>query len=477
MSNWRAGLFVLLILTACTPTAVPTTPAVTRTTPTATATATGTPLFSDPVIALTVTPETAEATATHPPTPTIEPTPEPTQVVAAVCPERGTAVILSPFDNVDDLRSNILSYLNNGGSITNLVEQLAILNEERSTPLRVRSTGFGAEADVDGDAVAEVMLIVNFYHEPPDGITELVSVAWIMQCVGGVYEIKFQDIGGDSHGYVYLFTPILVVDVDQDGSSEVIFEWMFSTTTSEWFPLMVDWKNGQPVWYRFERDVNFLLCCPVEWKFEDLNGDGVQEIIVSGRTGATITSGADRDLIQTYQLEDNQWHIVDIELLPSNLRHQVLADGQRAFDAGNLELAAQFFEQAAHDDTLFSSDSNWSPIQDEQSFQDYPDEYQRAFALFRLMIVQIALGDTSGAENSFNELNERYPSGSRGGEFTQLAALYKAEVESGKSFGQACAAVTQFTLDTFPYLEEHIGYWGWFNMGFTNETHCPYKPE
>jgi hypothetical protein len=472
MANWWIGFLVLLMIGGCTPVAVSPTVVVTRTTPTAPPTVTSTPLFADPMVSATATLETAEATAATPPTLTVEPSlePQPTVVgLAAVCPQSDTPPNLVRFTNPVGLRSSVLVYLNGGGTLLSLAEQLTAMEYVM---------GFMAEADVDGDGVTEGILTVDFTTWKPSGELDGEHTAtWILRCEAGSYQIAFEEVDDDPLNH--LRSPIVTVNLDHDLAMEIILEWNFDSTAGGWSAQVIDWVEGSAATHWLEWPMpNELFAGRVDLKFEDLNGDGIQEIIAAGPTPTHLMGGlTNRDIVRIYGFDGYNWRIVSTEYLPSIYRHHVLADGQRAFDDGNLELAAQFFDQAAHDDTLTSADSNFNITQDIQPFQDFPDEYQRAFALFRLMIVQIALGEKAMAENTFAELGERYPNETRGGEFTQLAALYKAEVESGKSFGQACAAVTQFTLDTFPYLGEHIGYWGWLNMGFTNETHCPYKPE
>lgn len=325
---------------------------------------------------------------------------------------------------------------------------------------------------MNGDGVDEGVLTVDLFNRDSVGeIKDHDSVAWIMGCVEGEFQVLFEESGGTLR--LLQKDPVVLVDFDNDQNAEVIFQWEWAGSASELHPQMINWEEGVITTYSFEDpEGERQLCCPADWRFEDLNDDGVLELIATGRTVFHPVGGYPRDIIQTFQWNLNKWHITSTEYLPSEYRHQVLADARRALDDGNRQLAAQLLEQAAYDDTLYSQPSHYW---DWFEFKDSPDEYQRAFALFRLMAVQIVLGDEQNSNITWNKLSSTFPQDTVGGEFTVLAGMFRDELIAGKTPEQACTTVTRTIVATYPDLEDHVGYWGANNIAFYSNTICPFK--
>lgn len=320
------------------------------------------------------------------------------------------------------------------------------------------------EVDFNGDAVNEVVMSVAL--NLPD--YERDSATWVLQCRSGEYETIFDVSWGMYH---YGERVAEITDLTNDGLPEVIIESLFVGSACTYELTIIGWQPSEGIIDYSPSHLELDLGCGGEIIIEELNGDNVQEITIAGGTVGHLSHAPLREITQTYQLIDQTYHLVSTEYGPSDIRVHIFDDAQRALDSRDFLLAAQLYDQSAHDESLFSVPSRRYGLQ--RDSLDRSEEYQRAFALFRLAVVQYILGNTNGVADTFDELNVTFPEGSLGGEFTVLAHLYIEKRESGLTAVQACRKVTTYTNNNFPYLGNHIGEWGVNIAYYTNETLCP----
>lgn len=415
-----------------------------------------------PTVIDTSTP-TPKPTNTKMPTATPTLTPSPAATLAAVCPSAGSPEEFADFQSSAELQESILTYLNQGGQFAELRN---ILGSLIVPEYDIEILQDMVEADLNGDGVMEMLITVDTFQDVEDHGRFLV-----LQCLGGEYHPVYVNTTGL---FSFMPHPIAIVDLDGDLSNEIVIEYEIRRSAWGWAVSVYDWQANEIV--DILTDPNQAILGEGDWELNDEDEDGVHEFVITGYTIFHPDSGFSREIVETFGLQDGQTYtLLSTEYLPPEYRHHALEDAQKAFDEGDLPLAASFYDLAAHDDNLINIGSYHLGYLNNNS--DSPDQYQRAFALFRMLVVQILLEDEEGVLTTIEELDTKYPENSVGGEFTVLADTFQNDIEQGKSVGEACQAVTIAIRKMFPELELHIGYWGYRNISYENETICPFNSD
>ena len=463
-------LLFLLLLAACSPNsrfATPTnssqsTPQAISTVPvtrssitpviTDTPVATSTLSSSTAFVALP-TPSLSDGLEPHdsPISPTRLPTPEPEYT----CPFTGTAETNFESESLESLKNSILAYLNEGGGW----ETLTPLLSEQEAEAVVTAVDFNK------DSINEVIMSVGFEVEQYE--TEYAT--WVFQCRNSNYEVVFQIWWGFYHDRERI---VDIVDLNDDSFPEVVLEslWVGSACTYEL--TIIGWQPDKGFVNHAPSHLELEFGCGGEITIDDLDGDNVKEIIIEGETVFHQAYGPTREIIQKFQLIDDFYHLIETEYLPSTLRIHIFDDAQRALDSGDILLAAQLYDQAAHDPTLEDYPSKRFPPGDGYNL-DHPNEYQRSFALFRLVVIRYFLEETEDLDGTLAELGSSFPEGSFGNEFAILAHLYIEQRTIGVSATDACSEVANYIEENFPDLDAHIGDWGLNFAYYNSNTICP----
>ena len=422
---------------------------------------TNTPTMVLPTLTNTPT-KTPQPTNTVQSTATSTFTPMPTATLDVTCPLGASPEIFNEFESSAELQDSIVAYLNEGGQFTELKD---ILESLIVAEYDVEILQDMVEADLNGDGVLEILVTVDTFQDVEEHGRFLV-----LQCLGGKYEPVFVNSTGL---FSFMPHPIIVVDLDGDSSDEIIIEHEIRRSAWGWAVSIYDWQENEIISILLDDPSNARLGSG-EWELNDVNGDGVQEFVLTGSTIFHPDGGFPRELRQTFELQDSKSYVLlSTEYLPSEFRHHVLEDAQRAFDEGDLLSALSFYDLAAHDDSLTSIGSYHLGYLDNSS--DSPNEYQRAFALFRMLIMQTLLEDEQEIMKTIQELESKYSEEMIGGEFTLLAKIFHDEIQDGQSVEEACNVVTNVIQERFPDLESHIGYWGYLNVHYETETICPFN--
>ncbi len=420
---------------------------------TSTPTLTSTPTPS-PTRTLTLTP-----TATTTPFPTATPRPIPTSTPTATpnfnCPEPGTVAPFSQPQNIPELREALLLYLNAGGQWDDLMSLLENWRfEHEIVPI-----------NMNGDDVWETVVHVNVANNYENDIA-----TWVFHCRDNQYQAIFQIWWGMYRFHRYSF----VDDLNNDGNFEIVMIGGFAGSACDLEPTLLGWEGNVVVDYS---PLEIDLGCSLEDRvtLEDLDGDGVKELIVAGVTVLHMEMAPLRGITQTFALQEQVYTLISTVYGPSNLRIHILDDAQRAFDAQNFILAIELYDRVAHDDTLTDVSSYNFPdrfFPDDPSLpHDSPNEYQRAFALFRLASIYQVVGDVAGVEMTLAELDNTFSEGTVGGEFTVLAHLLIDQLNNNESPVLACSVVTSFIEENYPDLDRHF-WWGVGIATYDAETFC-----
>ncbi len=420
--------------------------------------ATGTPTTT-PTSLPTVT---ATATATLLPLPTVTSTPTETPTLtptpAPTCPEAGTAVSFPRPTDTTELQTSILAYLNAGGQWEDL---FALLDE-----LEIKHDWI--EADMNGDGVLETAVYTLLFNEEE---SVPVHAWWIFQCTSNQYKIIYETWGNWA-----FHSHFIAEDLNNDNREEVIVVSGFAGSACELEPKVWSWQVDQIVDISPNYEELELGCASDQQVLlEDLNNDSIKEIILIGETVGHIDLAPVRNITQTFALENAGYKLVSTVFSPTTLRIFVLDDAQKALDSGDLLLAASHYAKAGYEDLRTVESYNiFGQEEDAES-------YQRAFALFRLAVIQLVMDNLTEANLTLAELNKRFLDEQPGYEFVVLAQTFFDSYQETDNLNEACLQVTKYIDEHYQNeidpdgfrLTTHF-YWG-LNISFypTPESFCP----
>lgn len=380
---------------------------------------------------------TLEPTATPSPTATSLPTATATPNLA--CPAGGQATSFTLPTDETDFQNKVQTFLSEGGTVEELMavaEQLELLHDT-------------AEVDLNGDGVNEQGVYLGFFDVGTQGHL------WLMvQCLNHQYQILYESTG------MYAFhSSFMVQDVDNNQQDELVVLSGFLGSACAFEPQIWSWRDGQVVGFSLNH-LEAQLGCPSELVLEDKDGDNILELILVGYTVSHMDSPPPRLITQTLALTEGSYQLVETVYAPAVYRMELLSDAQRALNEGNLTLVSHFYTQAAYDEI----DTIGSYLYHHNEVEESPENYQKAFALFRLMVVQLALREEEAAGVSLTDLQTIYPADVPGHEFAVLAQLFYESYAKNQDNAEACLAVTTYIEVHYdssdqPGLTSHF-YWG-----------------
>lgn len=369
----------------------------------------------------------------------------------------------------------ILEYLNAGGSPKVLQNYLVL------------DSRFWAEKDLTGDRVPELLVSIIGLN--------------IFMCDHGQYTNPLSlPLEGDPMSLILLG----IQDMNLDGIPELvlqdeifsagvrmykIYEWdgkefqsllWPETELYAWFSTPqgrgLDWYTNLAPNYLSE--FNEIEGIASSASIKDIDKNGTQELIVYNQVPPVNHRGISpwRATIDIYKWNGVifMWDKVEIE--PPIYRFQAVQDGDRMSLLGNYQQALELYQAVISSNKLYAwSLENYKQqlyAESERTPTPTPipviqDEYDNlvAYAHYRIMLLQILQGDSVSAQITYETLQMKFPDGTQGHRFAQLAAEFWQEYQSSQNLGKACSAVinyaNEYKNDIFTYLgntEEDISH-------------------
>lgn len=401
----------------------------------------------------TATPLTATPT-------TIPPSQTPTATPNFSCPQPGGSATLEESKDFPEFSENLVAYLNQVGTIEQLPEQLDAWDIKHEI----------FPVDMNGDGTLEVVLNTSVPFEessPRDHIT------FILQCRDGSYQTIFEAFWGWWHYFDYTFSD----DVNNDDNMDVVIIGGFAGSACALEPTVLILNDGEIIDASPNLELSFGCSDQNSIVIRDTDNDGIKEFIISGPTIEHTESPPPRIITQTFTLQNSTYGLQTLEQGPPETLVHLLDDAQKALDDGEWGLAAELYKNVAQNQSLDAFYSyNIAPFHMAEELgvePDHPQEYQQAFALFRLAALQTALGNTAKADWALNQLQERFPQGTPGAEFISLTLLLVNSLQQGNTPESACETILQEIEQSYPQLAAHY-YWGYDIAWYRNETICPF---
>jgi len=455
---------VIFLINACTPSEINTptsttqvatsTPSPTRTLlPSATPTATITPL---PTIS-TFTPTFDVSTIV-----TVTPAPK------AECPKEDPSVVAKFATPVIDghyevySSDEILDYLNSGGTLA-----------------RLRDPDLADIMDFTGDMVNEV------------GYRGLSSYS-ILGCKDGQYQDFLYitgDVGVNLAG---------VIDLNKNGIPEVIF---YEVIHYGYIDISIfEWDGNKyhsliQLPYYNSTEFHNWVSATENPKFMDIDKDGLQEIVLvffrlCGGFGNPC-DGTPRRQETTVLAWNGQNYVVQQNYYtPAQYRFQAIQDGDAASSQKEYDKAISLYQEAISSDMLKSYsleisdnlrkqyDTQYSTTPTPTPLPPDTNEYPKlaSYAFYRIMLIQLAQEDESGALTTYNNLQEKFGNDPYGRPYAEMASAFWEAYQSTHKMYDGCAAAIHYSVE-HPEILIPLGsdYHGSQSHIYVPEDVCPFR--
>jgi hypothetical protein len=455
-----AALHLAFSSCATVPTPVPATIALSTSGPT---TPSSLPPRATPKAALIPT-----VVATHTQTPTPSPTASPTFAGPAECPDVGPGTSLPTDFNSSELTNAMLSYLNSGGTAVDLGTSLASSVRESE----------GASEPVRAD-----LTLIDLTQ---DGVRELL---WELEVPGDPWQESLLVFGCGAHEYrillqvsplpQYWIDNMALGDLNADGKTELAYRQGPDRNDHAWGTHefnIVAWDGGQFQQLIQSSDPAAPHAAfggselhPVS-RFEDLDGDGVRELLVYFGVGSGYSECGmypSRATTAIWRWDGEHYVLEREDPEPPKYRYQAVEDGDRLTALGFLEEAIVSYQRAVSDRNLKTGTPQYWRIADQPNYCQLgplptpgAEEGPRleAYAMYRLMLARVALGQSEAAEAAYNALRDRFPVGQPGHPYAEMAETFWLRLQASADLAVACDIAVIFAAAHADQILDPFGY-------------------
>jgi hypothetical protein len=348
----------------------------------------------------------------------------------------------------------VLDYLNQGGHPSNLIAAL------RQTWSRQEVfTKHEVIKDLTGDGVPELLIIP--------------SELYIFGCRDNEYRVLMTKVSESITFNSITLQLVAIHDMNLNGISEIVLAnfgcgGMGSGQCLDIY--IYEWDGNKfasliPKWEGYEVGASMIGGRMSEYlpdvRIQDVDRNGTRELILIGGIPNSWYSdyfyGAPwRDEIDTYRWDGQYFVLLKTEFSAPIYRYQAVQDGDRNMLRKEYDKALAFYQEAIFNEDLLG----WSPAHKERSkalhqftwdpsYQetptptvppDDPPEYPNlaAYARFRIILIHLLEGHMPEAQIVYEILQEKFPAGKNGHEFTLIAQAFWDEYQLSKSPEGAC---------------------------------------
>jgi hypothetical protein len=319
-------------------------------------------------------------------------------------------------------------------------------------------------ADLDGDGRDEYVVRV---FDPTAGVSEAPpGDVIILDDNGDGYRVVYRASTRDGLGGVADPTILGADDYNDDGKAEAAFTGtQCGASTCMTSVFVVGWDGSQ---YSdlFAEPVSQPGIDPSQISFQDLDGDGAQEIRIPTGTVSSVGAGPQRGSILTYDWDGTSFVLTDTRYAKSDYLYFVVVDADAAYAGGDPARAVALYKNAVEDTTL----KDWKA----ESGTGARDRDELVpYARFRLYLTQLKLLPTTAMDTalilvgSIEALAQEYPDSLHAQAAQSFGDAYRRQRTSEASYTAGCVAFTSF-LDQ--RRSEFDAAW---DFGYANPTRQP----
>lgn len=195
-------------------------------------------------------------------------------------------------------------------------------------------------------------------------------------------------------------------------------------------------------------------------RLDDVDGDGLPELLVHGGTIGSAGAGIVRPLTEVWQWDGTAITLAKTILDPTGYRHHILYEANDLMAAGDLDGALALYELAINDGALRDDGFSYAP---EQTRADI-----NAFAAFRLILIDLEQGNVERANSRLTWLEATYPS--------SAAASAAAALVNGWAGPENATALCEQIESGLAAIDNPTGAladMGYGNPSLTAADYCP----
>ncbi len=351
----------------------------------------------------------------------------------------------TPPINAPIVVEEITRFLNDGGDIETLNRTL----RDRWKIVRDEDT-LRADIDFTGEGTAEVL--ISYLN--PDSRAALL----ILGCVEGEYRVLYNFEAQDDTPFIF----IGLGDMNRDLRSDVLFASRVCPQNTdskkedcELRTRLIAWQANE---YRFTDilDAEVLSVNPPQ--INDIDADQVSELVVRLESRGNNSTGPLRTGIHIYDWNGEAYVLSVVQLDPPRYRIQVLFEADRAVRERNLRDALLLYEQAL------------SPESGLRAWFNDEAAPLRAYALYRLMIAQVAAQSAQQTQTYQTMLTE-YPDPESAPIYVGMARAFLEAYQTSGDPSTACdAALAQADDSALALLNRY----GTRNPTYALPDLCPF---
>lgn len=339
--------------------------------------------------------------------------------------------------------SEIQEYLNQGGLVEPLAQTLA------STPTPDGRATNTIRRDLTGDGLED--LAVTVYEKIQT--EEASGTLLIFRCDKNRYRLAYSSAPARSLG-----PPILVTaqDLNADGKIEILYTRSTCGAHTCFEQLQVLRWDRSSFRDLFEGRSDDLPSPDIH--LAGPRSDGTYQIEISAQGISSVGAGPYRQFkrIWEWSAERSKFVVAGEQLAPPSYRIHLLHDADDAARAGNLEQALIMYQRVREDGSL----DDW--IKAEAGFAGLA-----AFATYRQITINAALGRTDTAQQAHQFLQRSVTEGDPAYEIRRLADVFWQAYLETSDIQAACASARRFAEQQPVEILEPLQY------GYANRTYTP----
>ncbi|NLG49212.1 MAG: hypothetical protein GX552_03755, partial [Chloroflexi bacterium] len=382
-----------------------------------------------------------------------EPMPAPTPVVkGGGLPDPKNA---PPFAEYGEF---IRTYLAVGGSVESLTERLQGWGAIPDGSGMVRN-----DVDVNGDGVNDVVVVALMPEADPDYVPWLMPTGGLFVYVSagmGRFDLAYEELPGAGYSYPQI---VSLDDLDGDGRNDLLYtvrtcgahtcfhalkgvRW---DASGHWEPLFVE-----PI------DVP-----GAEFRVVDSTEGQAREIVVQVGMIDSVGAGPQRTFEHTYRWDGAHYVLAEERVTSNQHPIHLINDADVLLTQGKYAEALALYARSYQDETLTK---DWEPYEGWERALE-------AYARYRSMLAQVAMGDDAAAEATHEALQADFADAALPGcVYAGYAQSFWGAYQQGGDLQAACEAVREAVQEDESGVAL-LNQFGYANKSYSIEDMCAFQ--
>jgi len=373
-----------------------------------------------------------------------------------VNPEDGKCISINSgviFDasEFNDIPQAVLEFLNSGGTIQKLDRELYSL-EVDNQPLTT------AVSDMTGNGINDVVVSII---DPQSEYILPGGKLLIFVCSENVYRLVHHQDSIDNRG---AFGIRYLQDLNSDGRAELVTSSPSCGAHTCFEDVQILGWDGEGFTDLLEGSADDLPSPDI--RLLDPDEDGIFEIEVGSGGFNSVGAGPNRTMVRRWKfnLVTRFWEYSEEVPGQSYFRIHILHDADAAARTGEYDQAQIDYGRVVYDPTLV----DWQNYEQEKAVLS-------AYALFKIAVVHLILGDEDLASITFDLLGKNHPTSTDGYIFVELSNAFRSGYTNNGLAG-GCEAAQEFAADFSEGILLPLGSatYGYANPDYLPADICPW---